>query len=91
MSRRAVLVTFHALCALACVAEATEESAQRLLTAAAGSSSASNALTALRINNPEAYQQMLYHEALSRARGQAEGRGTPVSAWEQLLNLRAEQ
>ena len=72
-------------------ADATEESAQRLLTAAAGSSSASNALTALRINNPEAYQQMLYLEALSRARGQAEGRGTPVSAWEQLLNLRADQ
>ena len=72
-------------------ADATEKSAQRLLTAAAGSGSASNALTALRINNPEAYQQMLYHEALSRARGQAEGRGTPVSAWEQLLNLRADQ
>ena len=72
-------------------ADATEESLQRLLSAAAGSGSASNALTALRINNPEAYQQMLYLESLSRARGQAEGRGTPVSAWEQLLNLRAEQ
>lgn len=72
-------------------ADATEQAFQRLITAAGGSGSATNALTALRINNPEAYQQMLYLESLSRARGQAEGRGTPVSAWEQLLNLRAEQ
>lgn len=71
--------------------DASVQAFQRLLSAAAGSGSASNALTALRINNPEAYQQMLYLESLSRARGQAEGRGTPVSAWEQLLNMRAEQ
>lgn len=72
-------------------ADATEESLQRLLSAAAGSGSASNALTQLRISNPALYQQMLYEEALARSRGQSEGRGSTGSALEQLMQKQAGQ
>ena len=71
-------------------ADATEESLQRLLSAAAGSGSASNALTQLRVSNPALYQQMIYEEELARARGRTEGRGTQNSLME-LLQMQADR
>lgn len=71
-------------------ADATEESMQRLLSAAVGSGSASNALTQLRVSNPALYQQMIYEEELARARGRSEGRGAQNSLLE-LLQMQAER
>lgn len=72
-------------------ADSTEQAVQRLISAASGTGSASNALAHLRATNPEAYQQLLYEEAFARARGQTEGRNITGNVFEQLLNMQAGQ